>query len=197
MPEQSTHFTPEETINNGLGVLIHEKTLFHGSSVKGISTFNSAEEATVGNGLYLTSKPEDARGYARRRSKISGEPILYESQIKNMRFLDLRKESNVAEILKGFLEKLKIIAKKPNLKWYYLASLNGAIEKIEKNEIDHMNLREVTSAHGGLFSEYVQSLGYDGLIALEGGEGEDIGNHDSYLIFDPQKVTITTSQAIS
>jgi hypothetical protein len=37
-------------------------------------------------------------------------------------------------------------------------------------------------------------LGYDGLKALEGGEGDDIGAHENYLIFDPQKVQITSEQ---
>jgi len=49
---------------------------------------------------------------------------------------------------------------------------------------------------GNTFSDYVESLGYDGLITFEGGEPLTGGNHDSYVIFDPEKVKIIKEQKI-
>lgn len=180
----------EETIDEGRGLLVRHKTLFHGSSTSGIEKLNPAEETTVGEGVYFTSKREDAEGYANRRSRSRQEamPTIYRANIENLKFFDARNDDNVARILKGFLEVLQNELQKEGLPWSKESVLDNAIEKIRSNAVTAGNLREVGSAHGRLFTDYIQSLGYDGIIALEGGEGQDIGNHDTYLIFDPEKV---------
>ncbi|MDP2934605.1 MAG: hypothetical protein Q8N59_02480 [bacterium] len=182
----------EEEIDDGLGVLVKKKTLYHGSGTSGIEAINRAEENTVGSGVYFTSKEEDAVGYAQRRSRHrkDASPIVYESLIENMKLLDLRKNENVKKILGGFKQILIEKLKDPNLKWQGQASLQKAIEAINSESINSSNLREITFSIGHDFSDYCKSLGYDGLIAIEGGEGEDIGIHDTYLIFDSEKAKI-------
>lgn len=179
---------PEEIVDDGLGLLIRQKRLYHGSGKKGIEHLNSAEETTVGEGIYFTSEKTDAQGYANRRSRRNeaDEPIVYGTQIENLKFLDLRNLANEAKILEGFKSTLVEERKKNDLPWYYEEGLDNAISLILNNKV--RSLREITFTHGKLFTEYVKSLGYDGLITVEGGEGDDIGTHDTYLVFDPDKV---------
>src|SRR3990167_7511519 len=98
----------EEEIDNGFGVLVEKKTLYHGSGISGIKEqgkFTKAEEDTVGSGIYFTSEAKDAIGYARLRAKRErgrmdeqkngkAEPTIYESSVENMKLCDLRKEEN-------------------------------------------------------------------------------------------------------
>jgi hypothetical protein len=188
----------EEEIDDGIGVLVKKKTLYHGSGTSGTRTFNKAEEDTVGSGIYFTSEAKDAIGYARRRShgKEGASPTIYESSIENMKLLDLRKTENVKKVLEGFKEVLRDKTKEPDLKWNYKAVLRRAVEAINAGKVGAGNLREVTFGTGWMFSDYVKSLGYEGLVTLESGEGEDVGNHDTYLIFDPEKAKINQEHKI-
>ena len=192
----------EEEIDDGLGILLKKKTIYHGSGTSGIEQFNNAEEDTVGSGIYFTSEAKDAVGYARRRSRgrEDASPVIYESSVENMKLLDLRKDENVNKILEGFK---KVLIEKTKEKWpnrideYYIhKSLEQAIEAINSGKVRAGNLREVTFSTGQIFSDYVKSLGYEGLTTLEGGEGDDTGNHDTYLIFDPEKVKINQEHKI-
>lgn len=188
----------EELLDDGKTVLIHKKTLYHGSSLNDISEFQPAEETTIGDGLYTTSEAKDAIGYARiRASARDGEPVIYEVEAENSRLLDLRSSKNVIDTLQGFrpilIEKVRNVSK--DAPWFVKDGLLKSIEELDKivSEEKHTgNLKEVVSNRGNQFSEYLESLGYDGLIYLEGGEGGEggPGNHDSYLIFDPTKVKI-------
>jgi len=199
----------EEEIDNGLGILMKKKTLYHGSGISGIETFNKAEEDTVGSGIYFTSEAKDAIGYARLRSerersphKADGSPVIedsvptiYESSVENMKLCDLRKDENVKEVLGGFIDVLKTELKKPDLKWFIQGSLERTIETINSGKVGAGNLKEIAQSNGQLFSDYIKSLGYEGLITFEGGEGGN-GNHDTYLIFDPDKVKINKENKI-
>jgi hypothetical protein len=188
----------EEEIDNGLGILVKNKTLYHGSGISGIKSFNKAEEHTVGSGVYLTSEAKDAIGYAYRRSRREKEasPVIYECSVRNVKLLDLRKDENVKKILDGFKQILIDELKKPDLKWYVRESFQRALDAINSGKVGSGNLREVTFSMGQMFSDYCQSLGYDGLIIFEGGERNDIGIHDTYLIFDPEKVKIIQEHKI-
>lgn len=188
----------EEEIDDGLGILVKKKTLYHGSGTSGIGTFDKAEEDTVGSGIYFTSEAKDAIGYARRRSKKKegAQPVIYESSVENMRLLDLRKDENVKKVLDGFGKIVKQKLQEPNLNWTYEAVLQKVIEAINGGKIGAGNLREITFSTGEMFSNYIKSIGYEGLITFEGGEGEDIGNHDTYLIFDSEKVRINQEHKI-
>lgn len=188
----------EEKIDDGLGVLIKKKTIYHGSGTDGIKIFNVAEEDTVGSGVYFTSEAKDAIGYARRRSKRKegNSPVIYESSIENMKLLDLRNSDNVKQFLSNFKDKLAEKLKDPEIQWYYRAVLERTIESIDAGKIGPGNLREISFSIGKEFSDHVKSLGYEGLITFEGGEGEEVGNHDTYLIFDPEKIKINREHKI-
>lgn len=189
----------EEVIDNGLGIFVEKKTLYHGSGTSGIVTFDKAEEDTVGSGIYFTSEAKDAIGYARRRSRgrKDSSPVIYESSVENMKLLDLRNSENVLKILDGFKQVLIEKLKKPDLKYYYRAVVQKALEVIYSGKVGVSNLREVTFVTCQEFSDYCKSLGYDGLVTFEGGEGDDIGDHDTYLIFDPEKAKINQEHKIS
>jgi hypothetical protein len=199
----------EEITDDGLGVLVKKKTLYHGSGRSGIKIFNKAEEDTVGSGVYLTSEAKDAIGYARLRSerersanKAGGSSVvensvstIYEASIENMKLCDLREDKNVKIILDGFKKFVKEKLKNPDLKWFLRGALERIIETIDSGKIRAGNLKYIAQTNGQLFSDYIKSLGYDGLIILEGGEGGN-GNHDTYLIFDPEKVKINQEHKI-
>lgn len=184
--------------NNVLNIFISRKTLYHGSANQGIVAFNPAEEDTVGSGIYFTSEAKDAIGYARRRSRSRQDstPILYEAQIENLRLANLRNDENVKKILNGFKEVLRQRLNDPNVQWSYQETLRRSIDAINQGRVGSGNLREAVFAHTDKFTEYLESLGYDGLVTFEGGEG-DIGNHDTYLIFDPKKVKIIKERNIT
>ncbi|HJV33200.1 MAG TPA: hypothetical protein VJ694_04195 [Patescibacteria group bacterium] len=181
-----------EIIDDGLGVFVTKKTLYHGSATEGVKEFDAAEEDTIGSGIYFTSEPKDAIGYARRRSKSrEGKPIIYEASVENMKLLDLRNDENVHTILPGFADILKEKLKDPAYQaWNAQEIVMNALEAIGSGKIGAGNLRDIAFSFGKDFSVYVRSLGYEGLIAIEGGEGDDIGQHDTYLIFDPKKAKI-------
>lgn len=181
----------EEEIDNGRGVFIKAKTLYHGSGTAGIKSINVAEEDTIGAGAYFTSEAKDAIGYARRRARPSevADPVLYEAQIENLKLMDLRKDENVKYALAGFRHVLLGIVKDPAVSFGTQAATIRALEIVGGGKIGAGNLREATFSFGKKFSEYIRGLGYDGLIAYEGGEGDDIGFHDTYLIFDPARAS--------
>ncbi|MBI2612976.1 hypothetical protein HYW59_04205 [Candidatus Kaiserbacteria bacterium] len=203
----------EVEIDEGLGVLVKRKTIYHGSGISGIKKFDKAEEDTVGSGIYFTSEAKDAIGYARLRSKreqyaqrADGKPVIedsvpviYESSVENIKLCDLRKGDNVKKVLDGFRQVLE--SKMQGLNdgnidnFWRSKSLQRAVDAINSGKVGAGNLREVTFSTGKTFSDYIKSLGYEGLITLEGGEGGN-GNHDTYLIFDSEKITINQEQAI-
>jgi hypothetical protein len=189
----------EEQIDDGLGILLKQKTLYHGSSTPGIEKFNVAEDDTVGTGLYFTSRPEDAIGYARGRAeqRKTESPVLYASQVENLKILDLRKDENVKKVLPGFKKLLEDELQEPDLGWAKQGTLQAAIEKINTGAVHSGNLREIAWSHGTSWTDYIKSLGYDGLVTLEGGEGEYVKNHDSYVIFDPEKAKIIKEEKIA
>lgn len=186
----------EQVINDGLGLLIRHKNLYHGSGITGIQRMNISENDTVGEGIYFTSEPSNALGYAERRSREYKDsvPTVYSAQIENLKFLDLRNRTNITKILGGF--KTLLLAKKntylPSTReqsmgdWIQEQKIDEVIELISSEK--WLYLKQIAFAYGKLFSEYVKSLGYDGLITIENGEGEDIGEHDTYLLFDADKI---------
>jgi hypothetical protein len=205
----------EEAIDDGLGVLVKKKTFYHGSGASGIKKFDKAEEDTVGSGVYFTSEAKDAINYARLRAETiknpdiksrnlpqnmqyneDATPVIYESSVENMKLCDLRKDENVKKVLVGFRDVLVKELKNPNLKFYHQTSFMEAIGAIDDGKIWAGNLKNIAQGCGKLFSDYVGSLGYEGLITLEGGEGGGF-NHDTYVIFNPDNVTIDQEHTIA
>lgn len=198
-PKLVQKFEIETPTEDGLGFLITRKVLYHGSGTSGIEKFNAAEDDTVGSGLYFTSKPEDALGYAQGRAeqRKTESPVLYESEVENIKVIDLRKDENVKAVLPGFKEILESKLQDPEIGWARQGTLQEAIAKINTGAVGGGNLREIAWSHGTDWTDYIKSLGYDGLITNEGGEGGYVGNHDSYVIFDPEKAKIIKEEKVA
>lgn len=178
----------EEKVDGGLGIFLRRKTLYHGSFKPDIDRLDKAENTTVGTGVYFTPEPKDAIGYARRRSgSREGVPTIYEVVVENVKLVDLRDDNNVRAVLRDFKDVLVNKLGEPNLRWNYEEMLRRAVSAIDSNKAGVGNLREVAFSTGDLFSDYLATQGYHGLVTFEGGEG-DVGNHETYLIFDPDKV---------
>lgn len=195
----------ETPIDDGLGVLVKKKTLYHGSPTPDIKQFRLAGEVTAGEGVYFTSEPIKGIGYAKVRENTfkTNTPTLYEASIENAKLLDLRKAENVNKILPEFgkflQEKITPTWSQldPNNQMRYRRILSAAYE-IGGNAGGR--LHEIGSGAPKELSEFAKSRGYDGLVTLEGGEhsgaGFAIGEHDSYVIFDPTKIKMNRSQHI-
>lgn len=145
-------------------------------------------EATIGQGLYLTSDIDAAAGYAKRRSKGKGGlvPSVYKVEVTNLRMADLRTMEGVKLFADLLRERLSAEIKKPNLKWYQ--------EAIQSNS--YKALKDITWNHQDLVTQIIKGQGFDGLIAIEGGEGEEIGNHDSYVVFDSSKAEVKSNETL-
>lgn len=198
---------------DNLGVLLKEKKLFHGSTNPSTEKFMATEEAqaaditdgtTVGSGIYLTSSENVAALYARRRlrnaSKKDGlEATSYETSLDNLKFLDLRDDKNVAQFAEKFRPHLIDCLRNARTKSIDHSVANSiivALGEIEKG----VTLRSIHGLAGyamaGVFTDFVKRQGYAGVVTMEGGEGHEnddsfyVGNHDTYVLFDPTKASI-------
>lgn len=172
-------------------IKIDKQILFHGSGVSGIKDLNASEETTVGRGLYLTSSEEAAKGYALRRAKRNPEysPTTYTSEISNLTLADLRDKKAVGNFAKLLGKRLEEeMRSNSNLKWYRAEAIRGTLEMIKNDSFK--SLKEITWNNQEATTRVLQDEGFDGLVTVEGGEGEEVGEHDSYVIFDPKKVKI-------
>lgn len=180
--EQQTNILPE--------VIIDRMILYHGSGISGVSEFKEAEETTVGQGLYLTSELEAAKGYAKVRAtkSPSAKPIVYEVELKDLRLADLRQSEAFPIFAQLLILKIEEALKNPNISHYVQGAMYETRDKIRKREYE--GLKDLTWHHQDLTTIIIQEQGYDGLVTIEGGEGEEIGKHDTYLIFDPHKAKV-------
>lgn len=211
----------EEVVDDGLGVYIKHKTLYHGSATPGIEKLNESGETTVGYGLYLTSKAKDAIGYSsvrmgqRRGGKKAEEevPTVYECLVENLKLADLRNDENLQRMMPDYRIFLKQKADEIKNKYVshgrsipfrdegqYVANqyeaITNAIKFIDEEKVKVSNIQSVTISQNNTWNEFWSKKGYDGVITLEGGEGAHRVNHDSYVIFDPEKVKIVKEQKI-
>lgn len=192
---------PEDPLNGGLGILLKKKTLYHGSVTSGIKEFKVAQENTIGNGVYLTSYAHKAVGYGDERAKGEKESkpsVIYEVSIENLKILDLRKDKNVKVIMSGFADTLRkkfeeLESEKTQFSRRFKSKIKEALEYIDNDQIRSGNVRDGTYDFSQWFTEYIISLGYDGLVSFEGGDG-NVGSHDSYVIFDPKNIKINQEQ---
>jgi hypothetical protein len=205
-----------------LDVLLKNRILFHGSYNSDTSEFVTSEEAddkeitdgtTVGKGLYLTSSERSASGYARRRAKhtmVEGlSPTLYEVKVDNMKLLDLRTTEHIVVFSEKYrtylLDELKDADSKYNgfIRIAIKKSIADALEEIFKGvSLKSMHIL-AGYAMADIFTDFVKKEGYEGIITIEGGEGmEDEGQtftdqHDTYVVFDPTKVSIRNKSVLS
>lgn len=179
-------------------VVLDHATLFHGSATPGITEFERAEEDTVGAGVYLANEAT-ARGYALHRSRRSGTAVLYEVEVEDARLVDLTEQDTVAEVMTGFrhvLQREHQQQTRDGGPWYWTGALRQMIDEIDSGRgVQVGAVKLVTQRSGELFTGYLEGRGFDGVVALEGGEGE-LGGHHSYLLFDPAKLRIRSEQHV-
>lgn len=144
-----------------LTIHIDRMRLYHGSPVSEITAFKEASEDTIGRGVYFTIDRKAAQGYAVARSN-GAKSRVYEVEVSNLDIADLR--TRVGQ-----------------------EAIKELIEKIDDNSFKH--LRDLTFAWGDLVSTTLSSLGYGGLISIEG-EPPQIDFHDSVVIFNTQDIKI-------
>lgn len=203
-----THSKPEQqgkVSEDGRSIHFDEITLYHGSATRGIAQFDRAEDVTIGSGFYATNSPELAFGYSRERvphqrelkdgiiQEGSKTPVVYELQLQDVSFLDLRKPENVMPIMLDFADYMeRWVDSEPqnytgaissHMTMYKqhvqakIAYIRGGGKAMEYGpyrfytQLQTRNLKEVLMQTGDLFAEYVVSSGYDGVIALESGDG--------------------------
>lgn len=185
-------FLNEELVMETLGIEVNLK-LYYGANTPYIKNFRAAEEDTVGRGLYL-SDIKTARGYARRRGKSRGIPVVYEFRLHNLWLADLSNSHKVKvcfthyeSILREYIQKYE---QDPRRYYFPLKVHRNAINLIRESKLHGGNIKLVAFGTGtDRFSQFLQEHGYDGLVTREGGEG-DVGNHLSYVIFDPSKIQL-------
>lgn len=194
---QSSPKDGEHELGTDLDIFVKRKILYHGSATSGISRFNHAEEDTVGSGIYFTSSEKSAAEYARNRAEgKTNEQIVYKVLVEDLRLANLTTDENAKKILMGYIPILRQKVKDHADKWYVVEGALRSIEAVNADKAGAGKVKNATFGTGEWFSEYLSSLGYDGLIALEGGE-KGVGAHDSYVIFNPEKVKILQEQKLA
>ncbi|WP_067885358.1 glutaredoxin domain-containing protein [Nocardia vaccinii] len=195
-PDELVPVGPADPIVEGWAeVRIADAALWHGSAATGIRQLERAEEDTVGSGVYLAEK-DIATGYAQHRARQAGTdtPTLYSVSVRDGRLVDLTDQTTVNRVMAGFQsvlateQSLAERAERPS--WLRINNLQDLREILHRGEIRVGELKRVTQRCGELFSSHLRAQGYAGLLTVEGGEA-DIGNHLTYLIFDPADITVT------
>ncbi len=198
--------------------LYDQLDLYHGSSVSNIRQFEQADSSTIGHGVYLTSSQDSAEGYAKVRSLDRGNiPTVYHVHLKNVNILNLTSRDATKAFSKAWIEYLQQwrVEQLPNLNMEN--ELVGRIVKDNYNRLINEAIRQHRSVQdfwlrdviqpglGDIARQWLTRLGYDGLQAIEGGEtsylpsGEPIriGDHDSFVIFDPAKVGVQHESTVT
>jgi hypothetical protein len=177
-------------------VMLQNKTLYHGSATADIELLRPAEEDTVGRGIYFVDNPIDAAGYASLRSKRDNNPpIFYEARVDDARVVNLDNPEKLQEVMHGFADSLEK-QDTSTLPWYVEGAIQRAIETIQ-NGVLPGQVKLATQNVCNQFTQFLQRQGFDGLITSEGGEGAEVGNHVTYLLFDSKKVTITDQHSLN
>lgn len=192
------------------GMFIEQMTLYHGSATAGITSLTEAEDTTIGSGVYLTSQKEAATGYAWVRSIPSHLnknpiPVVYEVNISDLNIANLSTPDALEGFTKLFYEGLgQWVEKIDEMDFKNEFHKNIMREKAQqvRNDIIHgkfKHLKDLTFSFGNVTRTLLGGHGFDGLMAYEGGEsrsGFSIGDHDSFVIFDPVKTSIKKEEII-
>ncbi len=178
----------DEPTSDGLGVFVHKKDLFH-------TPKHPSQPISARANLYLIPHEEIAIHYA--KTKFSPvQPVVSSARVQSLKLVDFRKKENAKIFLAGFKTYLIHKLETENLNWLKEIAVRTAIENINPEKIKSGHLSEFVTSLGLNFKEYCQLLGYEGLIALEGGEGTGVNHHNTYIIFDPTKVKIVQEKIL-
>lgn len=178
-------------------VHIDKKILYHGSHAQGLRRIDKAGDTTVGEGVYLTSDRKSAEGYAKRRSKNFGTetPTVYSLEVRDLDLADLRTKEATVQFSKLLGQRLSEELASGRGDYWYRNTIKTILELIRSGK--ELPLKDITFNFTDLTTDILSEAGYDGLITIEGGEGRDVGNHDTYLIFDPEKIKNLSSESMA
>lgn len=177
-------------------IRLDSATLWHGSATTGMRRIEKAEEDTVGSGVYLAEK-DIATRYARHRAHQTrtDTPALYTVSVRDARLVDLTDQATVDQVLAGFESVLAteqdLAERAESPSWLRINNLQDLRDILHRDRIRVGELKRITQRCGELFSDHLQAQGYAGLLTVEGGEA-DIGNHLTYLIFNPSDITVVS-----
>lgn len=173
--------------------------------------------------MYALLRSSDGRTYFEKDAKGDTKkhiivpkgplmPVVYEVETENLKLVDIRTHEDLKQVMVGFQKYLvKILEeRKKDLPWNYEYTIKAAIGTIDilegtnseytiyskHKEAKTITPRDIIFNIPQDFSEYVKGEGYDGILALEGGEGSGF-KHDSYVIFDPEKIKIVQTIKIT
>ena len=180
-------------------IKIREMVLYHGATMSGIKELKEAEDTTMGDGLYLTSSKKAATGYSFVRALKDEKHILYETMIENMDILNLSTPGSVREFMKFYVEVLSDELKTmDSSRWAVRENYSRTRDKVYKalQEGRILNPKEMLQYTGATARNRLMKLGYDGIFAIEGGGG-DVGDHDSFVIFDPKRVKVVEEREVT
>jgi len=142
---------------------VERLTLYHGTGTSNVEEFKDSVATTVGSGVYLTSSFDAGAGYSLLRTAKNRTDFPADWQ-------QYHKDA-------------------------FHRHATQALERITSGQI--RGPKDILYFFGGTARRLFSKLGFDGIKALEGGEGWgeglnniEIGNHDTYVIFDPKKVKI-------
>jgi hypothetical protein len=176
--------------------------LFFGSRTSHKTSLREAEENTLGKGLYLTSSVDAARNYADVRTRGSdGSATLYTVGVGDMRLIDLRTREAEEKFGRFFAEKVdkwrrEVLPGIETISPVHKISLQRiAANVVAKGRTGSFRgLKDITSNLDETVRDCLFEYGVDGLVAIEGGEGPNGRNHDSFVIFDPSKAKIISER---
>lgn len=180
--------------------------LYHGTNVENIRNLNvSSRDNSIGRGVYLTVNPDVAERFAQDRFAVEalsngvykGKPTVYQVRTKRkLKLLDLTDGSYLKDIIKGFVSYIK--DKNVTLD---NSDKRKAYQAMQLYRVFYDENRFVTAPFDKEFKEYIQSLGFDGIV--HGNKNlryapfdYGIGSYTQVVIFDPNNIEIEKSYTV-
>lgn len=178
---------------------------------------NTDGSQTLGEGFYTTDARDVAENYSRVRQNKADAPAHIVSLLPyQARMLDLRAKDNIeknAPVPQALFDKwfqhykeyFFDKEKRQDMPWWLVSAENDyfqflvrakqlgkpldlrvMLDTTPNAELNGNNLP--SPPYMKLFSNFMSQEGYDGLVSIEGGEGNDKKNHPSYVVFNLQKI---------
>ncbi len=204
-----------------------KQLLFHGGGIPGVRQFRPALNETFGRGLYLTSDRERAHSYAlfRTQTEYGGEcdvedippegfqPTCYAFETDETHFLDLRTEEAMKAVLPFWRKYLvdnrgEILESsrryfKPALVEVMVSCVLADMDRVLRWKFERITryaFLEPQSYLNEILSTYLQSNGFDGIIAIEGNDRtgtKETKKGDSWVVFDPMRARLVEEYKVA
>lgn len=192
----------KSVVRDGLPVLeVKRMELYHGSQATEIEEFRLGWKYTVAKGVYFTSDFDVAKEYATIGFYNEyRHPTVYIVEIKDLKLLDLRDQVALERVLRqpDFVELVKTKSEVHSSFMKVLETKQGRLAEFLYDDSSGNDSGPLSD----LFGDYLKSKGFDGLVVNErliqffpsfsiNHNEHTVAIHDSWVIFDPKKVTVT------